>query len=238
MKRCALFAVIVLSICGCGKDDAFMDNGTPADIARLIAREQTFDKLLPVKVGGKYGFIDRAGKMVVNPQFDEASRFQAELSRVCLGRCDYSSKKDESKYGYIDESGRIVISPQFDRAESFFEGLAAICVGGCGYDDAESHKWGFINKQGTIVIQPQFGKTLFFHDGLGAVCVGPCSGYGDTFEGKWGYIDQTGKFVINPQFEDAEYFRGGVARVTIGKGNQKKQGYVTDKGTFVWPPSN
>lgn len=237
MKRFPLFAVLALIVLGCNKNEPFVDNGTPDDVARVIDREQTYEKLLPVKVSGKYGFVDRAGKMVVNPQFDEASRFQLSLALVCIGKCEFSSKKDESKYGYIDESGKIVINPQFDRAEGFAEGMAAVCSGDCAFD-SESRKWGFINKQGTVVVQPQFGRVSFFHDGLAAVCVGPCIGYGESFQGKWGYIDQAGKFVINPQFDDAEFFRGGLARVTMGKGSQKKQGYINDKGTLLWTPSN
>ena len=121
MKRFALVAVIALVAFGCNKDTSFVDNGTPADIEKLIAREQAYEKLLPVKSGGKFGFIDRAGKMVVNPQFDDASRFASGRALVCLGKCDFSSKKDESKYGYIDDTGRIVINPQFDRAEVFLK---------------------------------------------------------------------------------------------------------------------
>ena len=224
----ALFAMAILPIGGCSNNEPFVDNGTPADIEKLIAREKTYDKLLPVKMGGKFGYIDRDGKMVVNPQFDEASRFVQGRALISVG----------AKYGYIDESGKLAINPQFDRADGFFEGLAAVCSGDCGYDAKEPHKWGYINKQGAMAIQPQFGRVSFFHDGLAAVCVGPCTGYGDSFEGKWGYIDQTGKFVINPQFEEAEFFRGGLARVTLGKGSQKKQGYINDKGAFIWTPSN
>jgi hypothetical protein len=48
-----------------------------------------------VDVGGKWGYIDRTGKYVVNPQFDSADPFSEGLATVKLG----------SKWGYVDESG-------------------------------------------------------------------------------------------------------------------------------------
>src|SRR5271166_3039578 len=42
-------------------------------------------KLFSVTVGGKVGFIDRTGKLVITPQFDEAMGFVDGLSWVCLG---------------------------------------------------------------------------------------------------------------------------------------------------------
>src|ERR1051326_5664897 len=121
MKRIALLAVVALLISGCQTEGFVVDDGTPSNLDKLIAREKSSDKLLPVKVGGKFGYIDRDGKMAVNPQFDEASRFALGLAVVSVG----------SKYGYIDDSGKLGINPQFDRAESFFEGLAAVCTGDC-----------------------------------------------------------------------------------------------------------
>jgi len=49
----------------------------------------------------KWGFIDKAGKFVINPQFDEAMSFNDGLARVKLGR----------KIGYIDATGKYVWNP-------------------------------------------------------------------------------------------------------------------------------
>jgi len=103
MKRIILLAVVALFISGCQKEGFVIDDGTPSNLDKLMAREKSSDKLLPVRVGGKFGYIDRDGKMAVNPQFDEASRFALGLAAVTVG----------SKSGYIDESGKLVINPQF-----------------------------------------------------------------------------------------------------------------------------
>lgn len=91
-----------------------------------------------VTVGGKPGYIDRAGKLVINPQWDRAYEFSEGLAVVCVGQCDdehwqgYRFTKGLEtepvertfKYGYIDENGKMVINPMFEEAESFSEGVA------------------------------------------------------------------------------------------------------------------
>ena len=54
--------------------------------------------LAAVKIGGKWGFIDKTDKYVINPQFDETYGFQGSLADV----------KVDNKRGYIDKTGRYV----------------------------------------------------------------------------------------------------------------------------------
>ncbi|MEO0075749.1 MAG: WG repeat-containing protein, partial [candidate division WOR-3 bacterium] len=92
-----------------------------------------------IKVEGKYGYIDKTAKVVINPQFDEAFSFSEGLARVRIG----------DKQGYIDKTGKIVINPQFDIACNFSNGLARVKIG---------DKWSFIDKSGNIIINPQFDE--------------------------------------------------------------------------------
>jgi predicted secreted Zn-dependent protease len=66
----------------------------------------------PVTVGGKSGYMDKTGKVVVNPQFDSAGMFYEGLAAVKVG----------GQYGYVDSAGKVVISPQFDRGSYFSNG--------------------------------------------------------------------------------------------------------------------
>ena len=57
----------------------------------------------------KYGWIDREGAYVINPQFEGAYPFNGKkLAPVIIG--------DSDKWGYIDEKGLIKINPQFRHA--------------------------------------------------------------------------------------------------------------------------
>jgi hypothetical protein len=62
--------------------------------------------LLPVSFGGKCGYVDPSGKMVINPQFDNAMAFNSKLglAPVLVGE----------KWGLIDREGKYVVNPQFD----------------------------------------------------------------------------------------------------------------------------
>ena len=67
--------------------------------------------LSPVLIGGKYGYINQVGEIVIEPQFGVAGHFSEGLSPVKIG----------GKYGYINQVGEIVIKPQFDDAGIFLK---------------------------------------------------------------------------------------------------------------------
>src|SRR6218665_2970306 len=82
--------------------------------------------LAPVKIEGKWGYINKTGKIVIKLQFDEARGFREGLANIKL----------DSKWGYINKTGKIVINPRFDMAWHFEEGLAVIGLDGkLGYID-------------------------------------------------------------------------------------------------------
>lgn len=245
MRNVLLVFVMLALICGTG-----CNSGSPAASAPSTAPYDSPSNVrLSVTVGGKQGYIDGTGKLVINPQYDHVGPFSEGLAFVCVGECDwehqtgYRYNKDGTreeveqhfKYGFIDEAGKLVINPMFEGARSFREGLAAVCVGkGCygGLFNKEEKKWGYIDKTGATVIPPQFDQADDFHEGLAGVSIG----------GKWGYIDKSGKFLINPQFAWVEDFDHGIAPVNIGKldapSSQIRSGYIDKTGKYIWQPSN
>lgn len=70
--------------------------------------------------GGKFGYIDKSGKVIIAPQFFAAKDFADGLAAVRV------EETADSKYGYIDRTGRMVITPRFNQAGPFSEGLAPI----------------------------------------------------------------------------------------------------------------
>jgi hypothetical protein len=49
----------------------------------------------------KTGFIDKTGKIIINPQFDDAWGFREGLAKVWIGK----------KLGYVDKTGKYVWNP-------------------------------------------------------------------------------------------------------------------------------
>lgn len=213
-------------------------------------RNKNTIELFPIHQNNKWGFINRQGEVVIQPQFEAALPFSEGLAVACLSR---------EKCGYIDETGKFAINPQFEYAGRFSEGLAAVAGGGkIGYIDKTGkyainpqfevmesragrlgvlslnvfseelaqakigEKIGFIDKTGKIIINPQFDNAYPFFDGLAATQIG----------GKWGFVDKEGKIVINPQFDGTQPFVNGLAAVLIGK----QYGYIDKTGKIVINP--
>jgi len=195
--------------------------------------------LYVVRVDGKYGFIDRSGKIVITPQYEEASGFHEGLSMVRV----------RGKYGFIDQKGGIAVKPLFDDWLPFSEGLAAVKVG---------RKWGYVGASGQVVIQPQFDFTLGFSEGLARVELGKKSGYIDKsgkivfqIDGfasgfseqlaavnslsmknqKAFFIDHSGKQAFQGEFSMVGDFGDGMAAVE----RDEKWGYIDRTGNVVIP---
>jgi hypothetical protein len=68
--------------------------------------------------GKKWGYIDKSGKIVIEPQFDWALHFTEGLAAV----------KVKGKYGFLDQTGKMVIQPQYHEARNLSEGLAPVGI--------------------------------------------------------------------------------------------------------------
>ena len=137
--------------------------------------------LAPVKKGGKWGYVDTAGKFVIQPRFNYAKSFSEGLAAANIG---------EGKWGYIDHSGKFVIPAKFSinelygNGEIFSEGLALVYVN----DDLV-----FIDKGGKTVLKPNVTDVEGFIDGLAAV-----KKKYDNGKEERGYINKLGRFVWGP----------------------------------------
>lgn len=165
-----------------------------------------YEDLVPVKSGDKWGYMNTAGELAINPQFESAGSFFEGLASVKLN----------GKYGYIDNTGNFVINAQWDYAGAFEDGLAIV---GNGKEDS---KYGYIDKTGNYIVNPQFSYARDFSDGLAVV----------KSNDKYGYIGKDGKYAINPQFDYAIDFKNGMAAVL----SDNKFGFIDKNGKYVINP--
>ena len=213
--------------------------------------------LFVVTVNGKDGFINEAGKIVIEPVFAKAYPFTDGLAAI----------QDQGAWGFIDTTGRVVIKPQFVRVGLFSEGLATF------QNKQYSDKKGYINKVGKVVIEPQFDAAAGFRNGVarvgfatlkgkllsriadvglecdyqfidrtGTVVPEPAPQHFATGEPDElipfrkddvaGYVNVRGKVIIQPQFQVAAKFSEGLACVCKGG----LFGYIDTRGAWVIPP--
>lgn len=122
-------------------------------------------ELLPFKSGNLYGYIDKFGKVIIEPQFEYAGDFSEGLA--CVGKSkgrDWGMSGISSMiYGYINTTGELVIQYSNDRERDFHNGFA------CAWELDSDDICYFMNNQG----ENAFGKTYYdikdFSDGYAAV---------------------------------------------------------------------
>lgn len=195
---------------------------------------------------GKWGYIDKAGTVVISFQFSEAGLFRE-------GRALVKTVGDKALYGFIDKDGKFAIAANFVNATNFSEGIAFVTPDGGSpraidkngemkyevkdaeqvfmltegmsmFVDAKTGKFGYLNKEGQVVINPQFKQGTNFHDGMASVC---------NEEGKWGFVNKEGTIVINHQFDDTNPFVNNLAAVMT----DKKWGVIDKDGKYKINPT-
>jgi hypothetical protein len=72
--------------------------------------------LHPERIGGKYGYADAAGNLVIPPLFDAADGFSEGLAVVLSA----------GRFGYIDARGAFAIPAVYRHARAFRDGFAAV----------------------------------------------------------------------------------------------------------------
>ena len=199
--------------------------------------------LIPVcNDGERWGYINRKGEYVINPQFEDADFFSNDgLAKI---------KSGGKKTGYINKKGEYVIPASYKGGTAFGDGLAFVVADGglptcidykgdtkfvlniakyvSSFSDGlaifitEEGEFGFIDKNGNVVINAQFEQALPFNGGFARI----------RQKGDVGFIDKTGKYVINPQFKAVGDFSEGKAAFSNGK----QWGYINTEGAYIVNP--
>jgi len=136
-----------------------------------------------------YGIIDRTGKSILKPTFEEMTMFESGLSRF----------KKDNKWGLINEKGLIILKPEFETEygfckRGFNDGLISVEKGG---------KYGYYSEKGDLVIEHKFDWTEQFCEGIAWVKVSE----------KYSFINLKGKYITDKWFDDVKIIDG----VTYGE---------------------
>jgi WG containing repeat len=175
----------------------------------------------------KIGFVNRLGKFVVPPEFDDVGSFN-----YCV-----ASVKVNGKWGLIDTKGKYMLKPQFEyipihigsnliRIQTENERIEADSIAVINGVPRKTKivkyltRFGVVNFQGELISPAD-------KDFIGIISEGLI-----PFEAnnKAGFMDAQGEIVIEPKFDSALSFSNSRAYVTIGA----DQGYIDRSGQFIW----
>lgn len=157
----------------------------PSPIGQFGKLHLSDTPMYPFSEGGKTGFTDRSGRVVVQPRF-----FGYGVER------DYFEGVLVHEQELLDTRGRPIRHGGWILAgDRSAEGFIRIGL--------PNGKVTHLNWKRKSVLPGQFEAVLDFADGLAAVKQG----------GKWGFIDRTGRVIIAPRFLQAGGFSNGLARV-------------------------
>ncbi len=167
--------------------------------------------LAAVKLNGKWGIINKMGKVIVEPQYDYINNLVEGLFRVALN----------GNWGFLDKTGKVVVEIKYRGASDLSEGLARVQL---------NNKWGFVDKTGKVVVEIKYREASDLSEGLAAV----------RLNDKWGFIDKTGKVVIDIKYDGASPFSEGLASVAyVDKNihtnkNEDQYGFINQKGEVAF----
>ena len=169
---------------------SFVDRRGSVLAARFDAARVFSEGLAPVSRGGKWGYIDKAGRFAVEPRFDEAWPFSEGRARVRLG----------DLYGFVDLRGELVVPARFGYADDFSEGLAAV---GTLYSE-EPGGVRYIDRGGRVRIPGPFHVASHFFKGLAHVELKPLvreKGGALWRTRRFAYIDAKARTVFAYEYE-------------------------------------
>ena len=197
---------------------------------------------------GRYGYINKTGETVVEPQYDEAGTFRDGLALAVVFGDYYGA------WGFIiDTTGKasdtIIIDTyygtyEFD--ELFNEGFC-LCFAPVKYGLSTSSgnritepmyddmyelmngmfvyelkgKYGLIDERGRVVASPLYDDVYTFSNDLMMVAI----------QGKWGLVNKEGKMVVEPQFDEIGNYDEDLDIAKVKKDN--KYGFINGKGEAV-----
>lgn len=239
---------------GIGGEVVFLDEATAREVVRV--QTDAFDDqriafsegLCAVLRGGKWGYVDRAGRLVIPCRFDDAGPFSLGLASVSDGELT----------GFITPDGAWAIEPRFLRAWAFDPSGVAAAVASLKEVDGpilrELKKdfsvkelrgmWGLIDRSGAWVRTPAFDYAeTELHTSLG-IAGGGLSGPLRLCEGRaivrqkktWGVIDGRGEIVVPTKLIKVGDFEGGLAAFQKKVQGKQRWGFMDPDGHTVIEP--
>lgn len=143
------------------------------------------DRLIPVRQGDKWAYVDKHGQAATPYQYEEANHFPYGAATAIV--------RQNGRYGMIDSKLQSVVPMEYERIDGFIvpEGGDAYLSAAC-----KDGKCGFLNDKGETVIALEYDDARGFGAAVAPVKKGD----------KWGYINAKGEIVQDFVYDEAPEF--------------------------------
>jgi KWG Leptospira. len=204
----------------------------PCDDLEDLVREG----LIAIKVGDKYGFVDKSGKVVISPKYDAVIPFVGGIAAV----------KRDGKWGFVDKTGKEIVPPTYEYPVIDYDylklgylpvvekaGKYSTPFGG-EYDflvhvdsnlflAKKGDKWGLIDKKNREVLSFKYDDLSHLHKDL----------FVYSERGKYGVISLKRGVIVQPRYDKIFYAGEGI----IGLVLNNKVGFMDTLGKIIFNQS-
>jgi hypothetical protein len=203
----------------------------PCDDLEDLVREG----LIAIKVGDKYGFVDKSGKVVISPKYDAVIPFVGGIAAV----------KRDGKWGFVDKTGKEIVPPTYEYPVIDYNylkmgylpvvekaGKYSTPFGG-EYDflvhvdsnlflAKKDDKWGLIDKKNREVLSFKYDDLSHLHKDF----------FVYSERGKYGVISLKRGVIVQPRYDKIFYAGEGI----IGLVLNNKVGFMDTLGNIIFQP--
>jgi hypothetical protein len=203
----------------------------PCDDLEDLVREG----LIAIKVGDKYGFVDKSGKVVISPKYDAVIPFVGGIAAV----------KRDGKWGFVDKTGKEIVPPTYEYPVIDYDylkmGYLPVVKKGNKYSTPfggeydflvhvdsnlflakKGGKWGLIDKKNREVLSFKYDDLTHLHKDF----------FVYSERGKYGVISLKRGVIVQPRYDKIFYAGEGI----IGLVLNNKVGFMDTLGNIIFQP--
>jgi hypothetical protein len=129
--------------------------------------------LYPTVKGGKIGYVDRQGRWIIQPSYEQAEKFNQGKAAVKTG----------DKWGYVTSQGSQLTDFKFEQGQGFSQGIAVVRMQG---------KFNVIDGAGQVLFEQGFDRILPTDSNY----------YLTERDGLLGLLSPSGKVIAEPSFQE------------------------------------
>jgi len=169
--------------------------------------------LVRIKLNGKYGFVNRMGREIFPPKYDETN------GTYFWDRLDVMKVRLGDKYGLINSEGKEIVPCIYQDAKGWS------LADNTPFVVKKNGKYAYVDSKGKLLTDFHYSSADCPYLGISKKLAPVCK------DGKYGYLNEKCEVVIPLQYQFADLFTEGLAAVV----QNNKVGFINEDGKVIIP---